>query len=340
METFNQDFYDRIWGTVHRHEYCQHLAQSLIQKYGKCRILDIGTGCGFLVSELRRLGCDAWGLEISDYAIQNSCCPDYVRRGDIRDIPFGSRFDVVHSQGVWGYFPEEDIQTAIAECRRVGRIQHHNIDYDDADPDHAYLVVKPKAWWDNQFYPKILVACPTHEVKAYAMQAWVERARSFTYPNLEFLLVDNSNTPEALAPWGRSVPLKHINPPNGVNARINASMEEIRKHFLAGDFSRWFNMEIDTIPEADNAIELMLEWGRDSDWISHAYPSRGGPENEDAQQGIGCSLLSRRMIQEHGFWGAGDNYGPDGWLWSKVRPARKFKTMELWGYFKVKHLAA
>jgi ubiquinone/menaquinone biosynthesis C-methylase UbiE len=340
VETFNQDFYERIWGTVHRHEYCQHLAESLVKQYGKCRILDIGTGCGHLVKCLRDLGCDGWGLEVSEYAIQNSCCHDFVRRGDIRDIPFASnRFDVVHSNGVWGYFPECDIQGAWLECKRVGKIQHHNIDYDDADPDHGLVLVKSRAWWDNQFHPKILVACPTHEVKSYAMSAWVERAKSLTYPNLEFLLVDNSNTPEPLAHWGNIVPLKHINPPNGVNARINAGMEEIRRHFLAGDCSRWFNMEIDTIPDPDDVIERMLSLGGDADWISHAYPGRGGPE-EDAQQGIGCSLLSRRMMAAFGFSGAGDSYAPDGWLWAHVRPARKFTTTELWGRFKVKHLAA
>ena len=67
----------------------------LIQKYGKSQILDIGTGCGYLVKLLREKGCDAWGLEVSDYALENSCIPEFIRKGDIRNIPFAaSSFDV------------------------------------------------------------------------------------------------------------------------------------------------------------------------------------------------------------------------------------------------------
>jgi hypothetical protein len=31
---FDKKYYDDIWGTVHRHEYCESLANSLISKHG------------------------------------------------------------------------------------------------------------------------------------------------------------------------------------------------------------------------------------------------------------------------------------------------------------------
>lgn len=153
MTVFNEAYYRNIWGEqgVHRHDYCENLSNQLIQKYGKVRILDIGTSCGYLVKVLRDKDCDAWGLEVSDYALQNSCIPDYVRKGDIRDIPFASnRFDVVHSQGVWGYFPEEDIEKAWDECKRVGKMQHHNIDPDPQPLEHQYLFTKSHEWWEEK----------------------------------------------------------------------------------------------------------------------------------------------------------------------------------------------
>lgn len=342
--TFGQDFYDGIWGSVHRHDYCPDLARGLVAKHGRCRILDIGTGCGYLVTCLRELGCEAWGLEVSDYALANCCAPGLVRRGDIRNIPFAAgQFDVVHSQGVWGYFPEEDIRAAWAECQRVGRVQDHNIDYDDADPDHRYLVIRSREWWKNQFHPKVLVACPIHVSKEYSFERWIENVKAFTYPNFDVLVVDHSPTPEAMvAKYGSRVPMiwdeetarDQVHEALG----ITGAMATIRRHFLSGNYERWMNVESDVIPPLD-VIERLLALGGETDWISHAYPGRGSTELAGTQQGIGCSLLSRRLIQQFDFAHAGDN-SPDGWLWGQVKPDPGMMTMELWNYFPTKHLGA
>lgn len=337
---FNKDYYDAIWGTVHRHDYCNDLADRLISKFGKVRILDIGTGCGYLVRCLREKGADAWGIEISDYALANSCDADHVRRGDIRNIPFAAAsFDVVHSQGVWGYFPEEDIKTAWRECQRVGKAQEHNIDYLDDDVTHGYAVVRDEAWWKNRFWPKILVACPNHECKEYSFERWIARAKSLTYPNYDVLVVDNSPTLDFMKRWEGEVPMVHIEtgddwPPT---RRINRSMEEIRRKFLQGDYDRFFCLESDVIPPPD-VIETMLRWGKDSDWISHAYPMRGANVNVDFQQGIGCSMFTRNLIERFAFADIDDGYYSDAGLWEKVRKAY-LPTMELWGYMKIEHLA-
>lgn len=153
---FDQAYYEGIWPEcgVHRHDYCAALAEDLIRRYGKCRILDIGTGCGYLVKCLRELGAWAFGLEVSEYALTNRCTP-LVRRGDVLAMPFLDKsFDVVHSQGLWEYIPEEDVQLAWGECKRVGRIQHHN--YDAAEnlqgrPQDQPVTVMPREWWESQF---------------------------------------------------------------------------------------------------------------------------------------------------------------------------------------------
>ncbi len=338
MEKFNKKYFDDIWGTVHRHDYCESLAESLITKYGKVRFLDIGTGCGELVRVLREKGCDAWGMEISQYALENS--HGYVREGDIRNIPFASdSFDVVHSQGVWGYFPEEDIQKAWAECKRVGKIQHHNIDYLDEIIEHQYLLKKSQEWWKNQFYPKILIACPTHIVKDYSTQRWIDNIKKFTYPNFDTLLIDNSPTNEMVDKWKDKTNIRKIDT-TGIEAltcmRMNLSFEEIRKEFLAGDYKWLATIESDIIPP-HNVLEFMIETGKDADWISHAFPNRRSQTQDE--QGIGCCLFSRRLMEAHDFGSLGDNYTSDGGLWMKVRPDRRFKTMELWNYIDIVHLA-
>ena len=146
MIDFDKDYYNRIWGTIHRHDYCESLAHQLIAKYGKVKFLDIGTGCGYLVKILNNRGAQAIGLEISKYAVENS--HGDVVLGDVRNIPFkDNSFDVIHSQGLWGYFPEEDIKKAWNECKRVGKFQEHNIDPDPQPPEHQYLFTKPYEWW-------------------------------------------------------------------------------------------------------------------------------------------------------------------------------------------------
>ena len=59
MVSFDRAYFDGIWGTVHRHDYTESLADWLIQTYGRGSILDVGTGCGHLVKMLRERGIDA-----------------------------------------------------------------------------------------------------------------------------------------------------------------------------------------------------------------------------------------------------------------------------------------
>lgn len=149
---FNKDYYDSVFPDfgVHRHDYVDSYAMYLFEKYGAVKFLDIGCGCGALVKKLRELGMDAWGLDISEYAIANSCAPEHVILGDIRNLPFEDKaFDVVHTQGVLGYFPKEETQAVIIELKRVGNNQEHNIDY-EFYPEHGYNFIETKEWWEAQ----------------------------------------------------------------------------------------------------------------------------------------------------------------------------------------------
>lgn len=340
MVTFDEKYFKDIWGTVHRHDYAHDLAQYLISKYGKVRFLDIGCGCGQLVLELRGQGADAWGLDISEYAVLNTCVPGYVLRGSVTDIPFkDGAFDVVHSQGLWEYLTEEEIKTAVAEVHRVGRQQEHNIDHDQTNPEPNYVTWRPIEWWRQQLLPpKILVACPNHQLKEYCFQRWIDNVKNFTYPNIEILVVDNTPDMDFYNTWKDKVPMIHIEVPyKSQEARINWSMEALRQHFLAGEYFCWFNVESDIIPPKD-VIERMLPLAKTTDWLAHGYPDRNSDPDVEVMQGIGCCMFSKKLMQAYNFHSAGDNYTADGWLWNQVRPTNKFVTIEMWGAFKVRHL--
>lgn len=153
---FDESYYRGIWPDVgvHRHDYCDGLARQLIQRFGKVRFLDIGTGCGYLCYCLWKRGAMARGVEISEWALAHAH-GDFVKRGDVRALPFPDKsFDVVHSNGLLEYIPEEDVDAAIRECLRVGGIQFHN--YDDEDnlrdrPKDRPVCVKARSWWEEKW---------------------------------------------------------------------------------------------------------------------------------------------------------------------------------------------
>ena len=201
---------------------------------------------------------------------------------------------------------------------------------------------------------KILVACPNHVVKEYSFQRWIDAVTNLTYPNYDILVVDNSPGGGLAERYGAQVPIVVLDvsdlPEPIDQARggtgwlfaVNRSMELIRQHFLAGDYSHWMNIESDVIPPPD-VIEVLLETGRGGDLISHTYRTRGS-DVAWIDYGIGCSLFSRRLIEAVGWQEAGGPSDgppapPDGWLWSHVgAQARTYRTVKLSGYLEVDHL--
>lgn len=212
------------------------------------------------------------------------------------------------------------------------------VEFPDNPEAISNITIRNKCGYSFIRAEKILVACPNHVVKEYAIQRWIDNVKSFTWPNYEIFMVDNSPGGELKKRYGDQISIEVYQPSNPLhfNLRITESMAVIQKKFLAGDYDRWFNVESDVLPPKD-AIEIMLRYGQDFDWISHAYPLRNNYDENDVQQGIGCSILSRKMMETFSFSTAGDN-APDGWLWQNVRPCRKFSTMEMWGRFVVQHI--
>lgn len=183
----------------------------------------------------------------------------------------------------------------------------------------------------------ILIACPIHQCKEYAIQRWVDNVNSFTYPDVEILLVDNTFGAAFHKRWKEKIPVRHV----GVTQteqpvkRINKSMALIQRVFVNGEYDWWFNLEIDVLPDKD-ILEKMLKLSDGFDLVSHAYPGRKDKTIE--HQGIGCSLVSKKLARRFNFENAG-SASPDGWIWSKVRATSDLSMMDLWGMCKMEHIA-
>lgn len=128
-------------------------------------LLDVGCGTGLLVYYLRKMGVDAYGVDVSNYAVSKAY-PSISRcllSGSILKLPYSKKsFDVVTSFNVLEHLPKEQIPKALAECNRV-KIHYclHKV-YTTENRwmekfhggDISHISVFPREWW-RQLFRKI-----------------------------------------------------------------------------------------------------------------------------------------------------------------------------------------
>lgn len=88
------------------------------------KVLDIGCGKGFLVKDLVDIGIDAYGIDISDYAIKNSKKEIFPRlfKGNAKKINFPDKcFDLVLSFNCIHNLKKRDCIKALKEIERVSK---------------------------------------------------------------------------------------------------------------------------------------------------------------------------------------------------------------------------
>jgi SAM-dependent methyltransferase len=110
--------YDGRWKPV---------AEDIVSHFGLKagdRILDVGCGKGFLVKDILLMapGVEAFGLDISDYALKH-CEPEVVgrlHRGNARDLPFPDHsFTAIVSINTIHNLPRDQCIVALREIERV-----------------------------------------------------------------------------------------------------------------------------------------------------------------------------------------------------------------------------
>ena len=103
------------------------VAKDMIKHFNlkeKSKVLDIGCAKGFLVKDLVDLGIDAYGLDISEYAINNSPIDikHRLRLGSAEKLPFlDNEFDAVISINTLHNLNRDLCKQAIKEMQRVSK---------------------------------------------------------------------------------------------------------------------------------------------------------------------------------------------------------------------------
>ena len=103
----------------------QSVARDIVAHFGLRkgdRILDIGCAKGFLVKDLLALGIDAYGLDISEYAV-TGCEPEVVGRlhlGSAERLPFpDSSFSAAVAINSLHNLPRSRCAAALSEMQRI-----------------------------------------------------------------------------------------------------------------------------------------------------------------------------------------------------------------------------
>ena len=117
--------------------------------------VDYGCAKGFLVNALRIIGCDAYGEDISEYAVQN-CHPnvkDYV------SLPNDNVYDLLICKDVLEHIEEEDLPGVLQNFARKSNQFFFVIPLEDEDRfrireyevDITHVTKKDEEWWIKMF---------------------------------------------------------------------------------------------------------------------------------------------------------------------------------------------
>lgn len=122
------------------------------------KVLDFGCALGYLVKALRLLHRDAWGIDVSDYALSQA--PEdvkpYVRHADTT-LP--RDFDWVLAKDVLEHVRESEIDAVLGMLRHAGRRLWAAIPLGDGEKyvipayeeDVTHRIRRPIGWWCDRF---------------------------------------------------------------------------------------------------------------------------------------------------------------------------------------------
>ena len=159
---FDRYYYESSCGPVYERSphwlnFFGNIADHIVRKIGPATVLDAGCAMGFLVESLRDRGVQAYGIDISDYAIENvrADMKPYCRVGSILE-PFPQKYDLIVSIEVLEHLHKDDGEKAIENlCRASDQLLFSStpIDYREA----THFNVQPIEYWTELFAAQQLV---------------------------------------------------------------------------------------------------------------------------------------------------------------------------------------
>lgn len=161
---FNEDYFeDGVRKRVSAYEKFSWMpertireASSIINNIKFDTVLDYGCAKGFMVYAMRLLGKEAYGADVSEYAV-NNCHPkvkDYLQVIEKTEQLAGG-WDLIIAKDVLEHIPKELIPSVLSELRRRCKILFVAVPLGDGqryrireyEIDVTHLVREPEEWW-------------------------------------------------------------------------------------------------------------------------------------------------------------------------------------------------
>lgn len=106
---------------AYREEF-REVAAVAHEVFNPARVLDLGCAKGFQVQALRDRGIEAWGIDISDYAVSEASAEvePFLKVEEYRNVHFPDEyFDLVIAMEVLEHIPPTEIRAVVEELRRL-----------------------------------------------------------------------------------------------------------------------------------------------------------------------------------------------------------------------------
>jgi SAM-dependent methyltransferase len=161
------DFGDRV-------PYFELVAKTLVHEFSPRSALDVGCGAGELVNELRKAEVEAYGVDISEYAIIRGIedVRGYLATADLDSerLPFESnRFDLVSAFEVI-----EHLQTPSFLTSEINRVLKMG---------GVALVTTPVLWFESSLWRLLRIQNNSLHINVHSASFWIRafKAKGLTY---------------------------------------------------------------------------------------------------------------------------------------------------------------
>jgi SAM-dependent methyltransferase len=163
----------------------REIASAVREVFQPRRVLEVGCATGNIVRHLNELGCEAHGIDVSEWAVRNAEHPN-VKLASADDLPYrDAYFDLVISCHSLEHLPDSVFDRAMAEMSRVTcRFQFHMLP----------IVGVPPYEGDPTEVRRLLRKDPTHQ-QLHEFEWWIRQFQKHGHIPVESALLFKYDTP-------------------------------------------------------------------------------------------------------------------------------------------------